>query len=361
VSTKPNTESTAIVLDVDHIRCDYQHKPAVQQLTLQLTKGSIACLLGASGCGKTTTLRAIAGFEPLLDGTISLNGKVVSRPGYRLAPEKRQMTMVFQDYALFPHWSIGDNIAAGIRHYSTTKRRQTVKELLKRIGLDNFEHRYPHELSGGQQQRVALARALAPKPGLLLMDEPFSSLDAILRIQLGQQIRELLKSQDTTCLLVTHDQSDAFALSDQIGVMHQGQIRQWGTPYALYHEPIDRFISQFIGEGCFIKGRLLSPNSAHTALGKIEGPCHYPWAVDTTVDILIRPDDVVVAADSLIQGKILHKSFRGAQTLYTLRLDDNSRILVQLPSHIDADPGEMLPLQLQADHFIAFQSTVKDR
>ncbi|HED13529.1 MAG TPA: ABC transporter ATP-binding protein [Gammaproteobacteria bacterium] len=351
----PTTEAATAVLDVSHIRCDYQGMMAVQNLSLHLEKGTIACLLGASGCGKTTTLRAIAGFEPLVAGTIRLNGKVISKPGYRLAPERRQMTMVFQDYALFPHWSIGDNIAAGIRHLSSGKRHQAVHELLQRIGLDTFKDRYPHELSGGQQQRVALARALAPRPGLLLMDEPFSSLDAQLRVQLGQQIRDLLQAQDATCLLVTHDQADAFALSDQVGVMCEGQIRQWGTPYALYHEPVDRFVSQFIGEGSFIKGKLLSPSSAHTVLGKIEGQCHYPWAIDSAVDILIRPDDVVMAPDSPKLGKILRKAFRGAQTLYTVELDDGSRILVQLPSHVDANLGDKLPLRLQADHLVAFE------
>jgi len=327
---------------------------------LQLHQGTIACLLGASGCGKTTTLRAIAGFEPLRTGSIRLHGKVVSRPGYRLPPEQRQMTMVFQDYALFPHWSIGENIAAGIRHLRADERRRTVRELLHQIDLDAFENRYPHELSGGQQQRVALARALAPKPGLLLMDEPFSSLDAQLRVKLGQQIRDLLQAQNATCLLVTHDQADAFALSDQIGVMYEGQIRQWGSPFALYHEPADRFVSRFIGEGSFIQGNLLSSNSAQTALGKIAGSSHYPWAIGTMVDILIRPDDVVMTAESPIQGKILRKAFRGAQTLYTLALADGSEVLALLPSHIDANPGDKLPLQLQADHFIAFKFSAQN-
>ncbi len=349
------TDPKATVLSIDHIRCDYGSQPVVENLTLELKKATIACLLGASGCGKTTILRAIAGFQPLTAGSIRLNDQIVSRPGYRLPPEQRKITMVFQDFALFPHWTIGDNIAAGIRHLPLAKRRSVVREMLQRIDLSPLQNRYPHELSGGQQQRVALARALAPRPSLLLMDEPFSSLDAQLRVDLGQQIRALLKSQGATCLLVTHDQDDAFALSDQVGVMHEGRIRQWGTPYELYHEPADRFVSRFIGEGTFIKGKLLSSNSANTALGIIEGRCRYPLATGTTVDILIRPDDVVMAEDSPIRGTVRRKAFRGAQTLYTMGLADGSEVLVQLPSHINVNTGETLPLQLQADHLVAFE------
>jgi len=349
------TQLTATVLDVDHIRCDYGDKPVVENLTLRLQKGTIACLLGASGCGKTTILRAIAGFQPLAAGKIRLNDQVISRPGYQLPPERRQMTMVFQDFALFPHWSIADNIAAGIRHLSSGQRRTMVRKMLQRIDLTQLQDRYPHELSGGQQQRVALARALAPRPSLLLMDEPFSSLDAQLRVQLGQQIRDLLKSQGTTCLLVAHDQDDAFALSDEVGVLHEGHIRQWGSPYELYHEPADRFVSRFIGEGRFIKGKLLTANSANTTLGTINGQCNYPWAAGTTVDILIRPDDVVIAQDSPIRGTVRRKAFRGAQTLYTMELTDGSEVLVQLPSHIDVNTGETLPIRLQADHLVAFE------
>ena len=210
------------LLEINDITCNYGLERAVYDLSLTVNKGEQVCLLGPSGCGKTTVLRAIAGFQQLLSGSILINSQPVSRPGDILSPEKRRVGMVFQDHALFPHLSVEQNVESGLRALSSAERRTTVSEILERVGLTRVAQRFPHELSGGQQQRVALARALAPRPLLLLMDEPFSSLDLDLRERLGQEVADMLKANETTCILVTHDQNDAFAMGDKVGVMAEG-------------------------------------------------------------------------------------------------------------------------------------------
>ncbi len=208
-----------LLLNLRNLACGYQNQRVVQELNLHLNAGDIGCLLGSSGCGKTTTLRAIAGFEPIHAGEITLAGEVISRPGWTLAPEKRRIGMVFQDYALFPHLSVAENIAFGIRNHP--RLDQVVAELLELVNLGALGKRYPHELSGGQQQRVALARALAPEPQLLLLDEPFSNLDGELRRRLSHEVRDILKARGTSAILVTHDQEEAFAVSDHVGVFRR--------------------------------------------------------------------------------------------------------------------------------------------
>ncbi|HWL29067.1 MAG TPA: ABC transporter ATP-binding protein [Burkholderiaceae bacterium] len=220
--------------------------PVVQNLSLCLEKGHIGCLLGASGCGKTTVLRAIAGFEPLRAGSICLGDTVLSEVGVQIEPEHRHVGMMFQDYALFPHLDVARNIGFGLRRWDKQRRKNRVAELLSLAGLEGWAHRYPHELSGGQQQRVALARALAPEPELLLLDEPFSNLDVDTRERLAFEVRDILKKTGHTAILVTHNQAEAFAIADRIGVMQGGVIAQWDTPYGLHHQPANRFVADFI-------------------------------------------------------------------------------------------------------------------
>lgn len=220
--------------------------PVVNHLSLGLEKGHIGCLLGASGCGKTTVLRAIAGFEPLRTGTISLGAIVLSSPDFMVEPQNRNVGMMFQDYALFPHLTIEKNIGFGLQHLEKPARSKRVEEMLELVGLTDVARRYPHELSGGQQQRVALARALAPEPELLLLDEPFSNLDVDTRERLAFEVRDILKNTGHTALLVTHNQAEAFAIADRIGVMEKGVIVQWDTPYGLHHQPASAFVSDFI-------------------------------------------------------------------------------------------------------------------
>ncbi len=238
------------LLKLDQISLAYDTQngvvPVVDNLSLSLEKGHIGCLLGASGCGKTTVLRAIAGFEPLRAGSISLGATVLSSDSQKVEPEHRNVGMMFQDYALFPHLSVEKNIAFGLRRWHPQRRKLRVNELLCLAGLESSGHRYPHELSGGQQQRVALARALAPEPELLLLDEPFSNLDVDTRERLAFEVRDILKKTGHTAILVTHNQAEAFAIADRIGVMKDGVIAQWDTPYGIHNSPINAFVADFV-------------------------------------------------------------------------------------------------------------------
>ena len=217
-------------LEINHVTQSYGARAVLSDINFRLGSGTIACLLGASGCGKTTALRCIAGFERVVAGEIVINGQVASRAGYRLPPEARRIGMVFQDYALFPHLTVARNIAFGLHGADSAARSARVTELLEIVGLNGAANRYPQELSGGQQQRVALARALAPRPALMLLDEPFSNLDVEMRERLSIEVRDILKSQNTTTILVTHDQNEAFTFADEIGIMLEGRIAQWATP-----------------------------------------------------------------------------------------------------------------------------------
>jgi len=342
------------LLQLDAVSCAYGDSNVVQELSFHVNKGDIACLLGPSGCGKTTTLRAIAGFEPIHLGHIYLDGVEVSTPAHRLPPEKRKLGMVFQDYALFPHLTIWENVCFGLRKSSTQQRKYTADKVLELVGLEQYRQRYPHELSGGQQQRVALARALAPEPNLILLDEPFSNLDVDLRRRLSLEVRDIIKAQGTTALLVTHDQEEAFAMSDKVGVMSDGYLQQWDTPYTIYHEPLNRFVANFIGLGHFIRGKALSPELVDTEIGVIRGDRAYPWLKDSPVDILLRPDDILPDLDSELQAEVLQKTFTGASMLFKLKLPTGSIIEALFPSHNDFEVGEHVGIRLEADHLVAF-------
>ena len=342
------------ILALDDIECQYDGRLAVCGLSMRVNAGSIVCLLGPSGCGKTTVLRAIAGFHPLSAGNIWINGNAVSQPGFTLPPEKRHLGMVFQDHALFPHLDVAGNIGFGLRGVANAQKQKHVGELLEITGLNGLGARYPHELSGGQQQRVALARALAPKPDLILLDEPFSNLDIELRERLSDEVREILKQRGATGVLVTHDQHEAFALGDAVGVMHEGKLLQWDTPYNLYHEPNSRFVADFIGQGVFLRGTLLTPDTVETEIGVHKGNRAYDWGRGTQIELLLRPDDIVPDPEGPLRAKVVQKAFRGAEILYTLRLPSGGRLLALFPSHADHAIGERVGIRVQADHLVAF-------
>jgi iron(III) transport system ATP-binding protein len=344
--------SQPMLLNLRNLACGYSGQRVVQNLDLHLNAGDIGCLLGSSGCGKTTTLRAIAGFEPVHEGEIHLGGELISKAGFTLAPEKRRIGMVFQDYALFPHLTVAQNIAFGIRKHP--QQEKVIGEMLELVNLAGLGKRYPHELSGGQQQRVALARALAPEPQLLLLDEPFSNLDVELRRRLSHEVRDILKSRGTSAILVTHDQEEAFAVSDHVGVFKEGRLEQWDTPYNLYHEPATPFVASFVGQGYFIRGRLSSPETVSTELGELRGNRAYLWADGSAVDVLLRPDDIVHAPDSALRARIIAKSFQGAATLYRLQLGTGSELEAIFPSHIDHAPGAEVGIKVAADHLVLF-------
>ncbi|GAB4510345.1 MAG: ABC transporter ATP-binding protein [Sulfuricaulis sp.] len=342
------------ILALNDIECQYDGRHAVRGLSMHVNAGSIVCLLGPSGCGKTTVLRAIAGFHPLNAGNIWINGSAVSQPGFTLPPEKRHLGMVFQDHALFPHLDVAGNIGFGLRGISIAQKQKLVGELLEITGLNGMGARYPHELSGGQQQRVALARALAPKPDLILLDEPFSNLDIELRERLSGEVREILKQRGATGVLVTHDQHEAFALGDAVGVMHEGKLLQWDTPYNLYHQPNNRFVADFIGQGVFLRGTLLTADTIETEIGVHKGNRTYEWGRGAQIELLLRPDDIVPDPESPLKAKVVQKAFRGAEILYTLRLPSGGRLLALFPSHADHAIDELVGIRVQADHLVAF-------
>jgi iron(III) transport system ATP-binding protein len=342
---------------VNNLSCGYGGDSVVRDVSFALSHGDIGCLLGPSGCGKSTILRALAGFLPISHGEIQLQGQAISLPGRTLAPEKRKIGMVFQDYALFPHLTIADNVGFGLKDLKKPERRQKVMELLNLVHLQNLADSYPHQLSGGQQQRVALARALAPEPTLILLDEPFSNLDTDLRRRLSLDVREILKTLGISAILVTHDQQEAFAMCDQIAVLQSGQIQQWDVPYNLYHEPSNRFVASFVGQGGFIPGKALGPDTIESELGIIHGNRAYKWQEGTLVDVLIRPDDIVYDEHSDLKPKVVEKTFAGTSTLYRFRCSEDTEFEALFRSHLDFHIGEQVPVRVEADHLIAFERT----
>jgi len=341
-------------LEVEELYCGYAQEPVVKGLSLRVDEGDLVCLLGPSGCGKTTVLRAIAGFEAVAGGEIRLGGAVVSRPGFTLAPERRRLGMVFQDYALFPHMSVAANIRFGMSARSPAEKLQLTKELLALVGLEGLGARFPHELSGGQQQRVALARALASDPSMILLDEPFSSLDVDLRERVSGEVRDILKARGITGILVTHDQHEAFALGDRIGVMNGGRLLQWDTAYNLYHQPADRFVADFIGQGVFMRGVQVAADAVATELGVIRSARALQFSPGERLDVLLRPDDVVPDAEGPLRAAVVRKAFKGPEIMYTLRLPTGSTLFAMFPSHRDHALGETVSVRLVADHLVAF-------
>ncbi len=349
-------------LEVSQLEVRYANRPqaAVQGVTLGLAAGEIGVLIGPSGCGKTTLLRAVAGLEDVAGGSIRLGGEVVGAPGRSVPPEQRRIGMVFQDYALFPHLTVGRNVAFGIHDLPRGEQAQRVREALDLVGLAGSEARFPHELSGGQQQRVALARALAPRPRLMLLDEPFSNLDVDLRERLAHEVRGILKTANATALFVTHDQLEAFAIGDRIGVLESGRLHQWDDAYALYHRPATRFVADFIGHGVFAPATLVQQGShvvARTALGDltdIDGcllPSSYPRG---ECDVLLRADDVVHDDAAPVRARIVRKAFRGSEFLYTLELAGGLTVMAHVPSHHDHTMGDWIGIRPQVDHVVTF-------
>ena len=347
------------LLDVQDLHHAYDGHEAVRGLSFSLARGTIGCLLGPSGCGKTTVLRCIAGFETPRAGRILLNGEVVSSRETSLPPEKRRIGMVFQEHALFPHLTAARNISFGISHQDLFEKR--VQELASLTGITELLQKYPHELSGGQQQRVALARALAPRPELLLLDEPFSNLDTDLRERLSHELRDIIKASGATAVLVTHDQYEAFAMADEIGVLHAGRLEQWDSAYNLYHRPANRFVADFVGQGVFLPAKVLNSKQIEIELGVLDGDIPHACQIGCEVcgkgclaDVLLRPDDVIHDDAAATQAEVVHKAFRGAEILYTLRLASGRKILALVPSHHNHALGERIGIRLDVDHVVAF-------
>ena len=343
------------VLKVKNVSKAFADQPVIENLSLSLEKGKIGCLLGPSGCGKTTILRVIAGFEGIDAGEIHLKQTVVSRRHILVPPEQRRIGMVFQDYALFPHLSVKDNVAFGLRNINGKKKQRRIDKLLHLVRMVDAAQKFPHEISGGQQQRVALARALAPEPELLLLDEPFSNLDVALREQLSTEVREILKKQATTALMVTHNQHEAFAVSDEIGVIQDGKLLQWDTGHNLYHRPANDWVADFVGDGVLLPGIVLDNHRVQTGLGILEGQFKYPCQDGCPADVLIRPEDIIHDDASCFKARILKKHFRGANILYTLQLPSEDVVLALVPSTCQHDVGHEIGIVPKVDDIILFE------
>ena len=343
------------ILELNRVSKRFGAQEVIKDFSLELEKGRIGCLLGPSGCGKTTVLRTIAGFEVPDAGQIHVDGKTMNGTGRPVPPEKRRIGMVFQDYALFPHLSVADNIGFGLGRLPAREKKCRIAELAELTGLSKVTDRFPHELSGGQQQRVALARAIAPRPDLLLMDEPFSNLDITLRERLSMEVRAILRQNDISAILVTHNQNEAFAMADVIGVMNQGKLEQWDTAYHLYHRPASRFVAGFVGEGVLLPGRVKGDMGVETSLGRLTGRFAFPCSDGCRADVLIRPEDVVHDHGSGFKAKIVRKSFRGPNILYTLLLPSNETVLALVPSHHDHRVGQQIGILPQVQDIVLFQ------
>lgn len=348
------------VLVLNNVSLSYGKQQVVKDVSLNLLSGEIACLLGPSGCGKTTLLRAIAGFKSVQAGTIDSADQVLSSVSHTVATEKRSMGMVFQDFALFPHLTVAKNICFGIRNESKAYRFERLQDLLALIGLAGSGDKYPHELSGGQQQRVALARAIAPKPHLLLLDEPFSSMDVELRASLAKEIRSILKHEKITAVMVTHDQNEAFSMADQIGVLNQGSLLQWGDAKALYHFPKDAFVAQFVGQSNFLSG-VIKDGFVETALGALSYKKQLNRALSAmpngeSVKVLVRPEYIQVNQDLENKAELISREFRGGHYLYFMRLQSGEMVQALLPSQANYELGESLRIALLTDQVSIFRN-----
>jgi iron(III) transport system ATP-binding protein len=320
------------LLELSHVgkRFGADRPPAVDDLSFSLETGRILALLGPSGCGKTTTLRLIAGFEVPETGEIAIGGRIVARAGEAgVPPEERSVGVVFQDYALFPHLSVEANIAFGVSRLPRPERRARVARMLDLVGLGDLGRRYPHELSGGQQQRVAAARALAPAPTLLLLDEPFSNLDADLRAQMRDEVQKILRATGTTAIFVTHDQEEAFTIADEVGVLNRGRLEQLATPHRIYHHPATPFVAEFVGAADFLPG-LVTAAGIVTEIGVFANVENR--APGARVRVMIRPDDVSFIPDPAGEAVLVQRYFRGSENLYCLGLPSGHRVHSSQPS-----------------------------
>lgn len=316
--------------------------PAVADLTLELPPGDILGLLGPSGCGKTTLLRLIAGFERPNAGKIQIGGQVVASETSWIPPEQRHLGMVFQDYALFPHLTVRENIGFGLHGLSKTEVEGRITEAIALVSLKGLETRYPYELSGGQQQRVALARALAPRPKLILLDEALSNLDRQVRDRLREEVRHILKSAGISAVFVTHDQQEALAISDVVAVMRQGHLEQWGTPESIYTKPASRFVASFVTQANFLAAKRLNANVWETEIGCFEAP----QAEGNAGELMIRQEDLVLKADTEGKVRVRDRQFLGREYRYCLETNSGKELHALTDKGTDLAIGTPVQLYL---------------
>jgi iron(III) transport system ATP-binding protein len=350
--------SEETVLRLDGITRSYGQETAVEDVDLAVAEGELLTLLGPSGCGKTTTLRLVAGLEAPSDGTITIAGEVVADGTSFVAPEKRDVGLVFQDFALFPHLNVAENIAFGLRDADGDTVDARVEELLELVELADHREKMPGQLSGGQQQRVALARSLAPEPDLLLLDEPFSNLDVRLRVEMREEVREILKAAGVTAVSVTHDQEEALSISDRVAIMNDGRIEQVGKPETVFENPESRFVASFLGRASFLPGRVRG-DVVETPLGglstdQLNGPVHaYDGA---KIDVLVRPDDLEARPvdPAVADGHIVNRQYNGPSFVYRVHLEDGN-VVRCLHNHVEAfEHDQPVGVDIVADHPLAW-------
>ena len=354
-------DPSAEVLALDGVSKTYGPETAVDELSLSVRDGELLTLLGPSGCGKTTTLRMIAGLERPTTGTVSIRSEVVADETTFRKPEERNVGIVFQSYALFPHLNVEENIAFGLAEADERETDQRVSELLELVSLERHRQKMPNQLSGGQQQRVALARSLAPEPEVLLLDEPFSNLDVRLRVEMREEVREILKRAGVTAISVTHDQEEALSISDRVAIMNDGTVEQIGDPAAVFENPESRFVASFLGQASFLSGRV-TDDTIETGIGTFEtnrlnGPVEaYNGA---TVDVLVRPDDLraIPTAESTAEGYVTQRQYNGPSFVYRVKLHSGD-VVHCLHNHSESfKPGEPVEIDLTADHPLAWYPT----
>ena len=341
---KLNLQSVGIVLD---------SKVILDDVNLKIDTGEIVSLMGSSASGKTSLIRSISGFHNITSGMIQIDGEIVDDSISRSDVAMRNVGVIFQDLALFPHLTVRENICFGLNNVDSAQQQNRAKKLEDLLSIENITDRYPNQISGGQQQRVAIARAIAPKPNLLLLDEPFSALDYELKDNLMNDIMKLIKSENITAILITHSAEEAFKMSDKIAFISNNTITQFANPYDMYHRPNSKEIANFFGISSYITAKITDSSHINCILGDFVGMVDQ-YNKDAKVDLLIRPDDIIHDDDSLFSAKVTEKTFRGSDFLYELELKDGKKIFCFAPSHHNHQVNEVIGIKLDLDHLVIF-------